>query len=220
MSSDGLKLISYCAYLTDTSNRWREEDYTAMNMVKALKGEPISRWFDYKIGNVMRRFDESNLHEFVERIPRALARHIERHFDQPATLVPIPNACVTSLQSKGFKTLQLAQDVARACRVHLDVRAALVFAEPQVRSRKGGPRKASHFESVYRITADVSGPIILLDDVCTGGGHLVGAYWKLHSPPGRHVVLACTFGRTTKEQLTHAIGPRVEHLETRRQFVF
>jgi hypothetical protein len=43
-----------------------------------------------------------------------------------------------------------------------------------------GPRDASHFEKVYVVTTNVKGPVVLLDDVCTTGGHLVGAYRRLN----------------------------------------
>ena len=65
---------------------------------------------------------------------------------------------------------------------------------------------------------NVKGPIVLLDDVCTSGGHMIGAHWKLHHPPRRQIVLACAFGRTTKEQLTHPVGIRVEELDTTPPF--
>jgi hypothetical protein len=65
---------------------------------------------------------------------------------------------------------------------------ALVFAEQQVKSREGGPRDPYHFENVYRIVRDVEAPIVLLDDVCTTGAHMIGACWKLKSPK-RNIVL-------------------------------
>jgi predicted amidophosphoribosyltransferase len=138
--------------------------------------------------------------------------------DGPATIIPIPNSHVTSPTTPDFRTLGLAQAVAAESRGTLCAVPALVFAEPQIKSHEGGPRNARHFENVYRVVADVDGNIILLDDVCTSGSHMIAAHWKLHEPPRRAVVLACIFGRTTREQLTHPVGVREEELVTDYQW--
>jgi hypothetical protein len=216
MPSDDLKLVSICAYLTDTSLPWRNLDHKATKMVKALKGEAINGYFEHEIAGKLRRFDQTNIQEFLARIPRALASTIARHVSGNAILVPIPNAHVTKPDEPRFPTLALAQAVARESRGNLSVVPALVFSEAQVKSREGGPRSPHHFESAYRIARPVTGPLVLLDDVCTTGGHMIGAYWKLHEPPTRRVVLACAFGRTTKEQLENPVGIREEQLNTAR----
>jgi hypothetical protein len=207
-----LKLISICAYLTDGDVKWRPEDHRATKMVKALKGDPIKGYFSSVVGGVWRKFDQSNVHEFVERIPRALAGNILRHHDGPATIVPIPNSHVIATTTAGFKTLDLANKVAEYSGGRFKVAPALVFNEVQQKSRGGGPRDASHFEKAYRIVQSLAGPIILLDDVCTSGGHLIGAHWRLHCEKSP-VVLACTFGRSTKEQLENPVGLREDELD-------
>jgi hypothetical protein len=194
MSSSGLRLITLCPYLTDVSAPWTTADYTAYKMVKALKGYPIKGYFDIKIAGQMRRFRQDNIGEFVERIPRALAKNIARQQIGPATLVPIPNSHVTSASTPNFKTLELAQKVAAHSGGQLSVTPALVFSEPQVKSHEGGPRSPHHCFNAYCLESPVEGPIVLLDDVCTSGGHLIGAFWKLNSP-SRNILLACAFGQ-------------------------
>lgn len=184
-------------------------------MVKALKGQPFNGYFEYEIAGKLRRFDNSNVQEFVDRIPRALARMIGRQLEGPATLVPIPNAHVT-IATPDFRTLELARAVVEHSGGKLKAVAALAFDQPQVRSHEGGPRDPRHFEREYRIVGQVTGPIVLLDDVCTSGGHMIGAHWVLHDPPTRLVVLACSFGRTTREQIIHPVGVREEELSVER----
>jgi phosphoribosylpyrophosphate synthetase len=60
--------------------------------------------------------------------------------------------------------------------------------------------------------AEIEGPIVLLDDVCTSGRHLIGAHRLLHDPNKSPVVLACTFGRSTKEQIEHPVGLHAEEI--------
>ena len=211
----GLKLISVCAYLTDADVKWRPEDHRATKMVKALKGDPINGYFHSVVGGVYRKYNQSNVHEFVDRIPRALAANILRHHDEPATIVPIPNSHVISATTPGFRTLDLANKIAQHSGGKFKVVPALVFNEVQKKSREGGPREASHFEKAYCLVQAVDGPIILLDDVCTGGGHLIGAHWRLHTKE-TPVVLACTFGRSTKQQLKNPVSLLEEDLDLTR----
>ena len=215
MQLDSLRLISVCAYLTDADLKWRKEDYRASKMVKALKGDPIKGYFSSVVGGVWRQYDQANVHEFVGRVPRALASNILRYHDGPATIVPIPNSHVISATTPGFKTLDLAEKIAENSGGRFKAVPALVFDEVQKKSREGGPREASHFEKAYRIVEAVDGPIILLDDVCTGGGHLIGAQRLLHSEK-TPVVLACTFGRSTKQQLTNPVSLLAEELDLTR----
>lgn len=64
---------------------------------------------------------------------------------------------------------------------------------------------------MYRIVRDVEAPIVLLDDVCTTGAHMIGACWKLKSPK-RNIVL----GATASVQLDEPIGIREETIDISR----
>ncbi|WJR74939.1 phosphoribosyltransferase [Bradyrhizobium sp. NP1] len=207
-----LKLISICAYLTDSEAEWRAEDHRATKMVKAVKGDPIKGWFHSYVGGQRRVYDQNNVQDFVSRIPPALAKNILRHHEGAATIVPIPNSHVTSATTPNFKTLEFAQKIAEQSGGQFKVSQALVFHEPQKKSREGGPRQASHFLKAYKVLERPKGPIILFDDVCTTGGHLAAAHSLLHDEDSP-VVLACAFGRTTKKQLDEPIGLRAEDLD-------
>jgi hypothetical protein len=211
-----LKLISICAYLTDVSVKWRPEDYRAHKMVKAIKGKPINGRFSSQVSGQWRTYNQVNVNEFVDRVPRALATNIRRHYDELATIVPIPNSHVVSAETEDFKTLEFAKRIAEHSGGKFTVVPALVFDKVQKKSHEGGPRSASHFEEAYRITQAVDGPIILLDDVCTGGGHLIGAHWRLHNEK-MPIVLACTFGRSTNKQLENPVGLREDELDVTRR---
>jgi len=221
VSSNGLKLVTLCSYLTaHDPPTWRQSDHDASKMVKALKGDTIKGYFSTIIGGKTVRFDNSNVGDFLKRIPPALAKIIALELDGPATLVPIPNSHVTSTSAAGFRTLELAKQTAAASGGRLTVAPALVFEEAQQKSRRGGPRNAEHFEQAYRIARDVRGPIVLIDDVCTSGGHLIGAYRKLHDPSKREVVLACAFGRSRREQVKAPVAVYREVLDVASPFDF
>lgn len=90
--------------------------------------------------------------------------------------MPIPNSHVIASTTPGFKTLELAEKIAANGNGQLTVVSALAFGEVQQKSREGGPLDPKHFESAYRVVRMPSGPVILVDGVCTSGGHLVAAH--------------------------------------------
>lgn len=211
-----LPVVSCVVYLTDRNIEKTNDEFTAMWMVKALKGDEITHAFTVPmVGGNTRTFTKANVSEFVKMIPARMAKAILANLDGSATLVPIPNSTVTSPDASDFKTLQLARDIAANSEGRLKAVPALVFSEPQVSSRRGGSRSATHLETVYRVVADVEGPIVLVDDVKAKSVHLLAACWKLESPK-REVVLACTFGNTVHEHLDRPLSNRVEMLSIER----
>jgi hypothetical protein len=200
-----LKIISFCSYLTDVSVQWRPEDHTASKMVKALKGDDIKGYFDVNVGGTNRRFDNSNIGDFVSLIPRLLAKALAREIADSATIVPIPNSHVTHPDDEGFKIRSMAEQIAKASKGQFSVVPALVFKAQQQKSRGGGHRSPYHFEEVYEVVGRAKPPIVLLDDVVTGGGHLIAACWKLGI---ENVAFGCTFGATTQEQRDSPFGRR------------
>jgi hypothetical protein len=138
-------------------------------------------------------------------VPQVMAATILPRFKGNATLVPIPNSHVLSPDEPNFPTLKLAKGIADASGGRLKAVAALVFTSPQEKARKGGPRGAAHLEQAYQIVGNVEGPIILVDDVWTLGGHLKAACWKLASPV-RSIILASTVAHTTHEHVDAPIS--------------
>ena len=203
-TSNELRVVSLCSYLTGDLKA-RSVDWPAIKMVKALKGDPINGYFELSVEGVTQRFDKSNVGQFLDLVPRAMAAAILPRIEGTATLVPILNSHVLRPDEPNFPTLKLATGIAAASGGRLEAAAALVFKEPQEKARKGGPRSAVHLQEAYQIVRNVEGPIILVDDVWTLGGHLKAACWKLASPR-RSVILACTVAHTTHEHVDKPVG--------------
>ena len=209
-----IKVVSLCSYLTGDLKP-REIDWPAIKMVKALKGDPIKGYFDIEVDGRARRFNQGNVAEFLAHVPRVMGAAILERLTGKATIVPIPNSHVVRADDPDFPTLKLAREIAACSNGRLSAAPALVFSEPQIKARKGGPRNASHCFAAYRVVQDIRGPIVLVDDVWTLGGHLKAACWKLQSEH-RSLVLACTLGRTTHEHVEKPVCIQEYTLDIRR----
>jgi hypothetical protein len=213
-ASNELRVVSLCSYLTGDLKA-RPIDWPAIKMVKALKGDPINGYFDLSVDGVSHRFNKDNVSQFLEIVPRAMASAILSRIEGTAILVPIPNSHVLRPDEPNFSTLKLATGIAAASDGCLKAAVALVFKEPQEKARKGGPRSAAHLEEAYRIIGNVEGPIVLVDDVWTLGGHLKAACWKLASSR-RSVILACTVAHTTHEHVDKPVGVQEHTIDLAR----
>jgi len=213
-ASNELKVVSLCSYLTGDLKP-RPSDWSAIKMVKALKGDPINGYFELSVEGVNHRFDKNNVGEFLDLVPRAMAAAILPRIEGTATLVPIPNSHVLRPDEPNFPTLKLATEIAAASGGRLRAAVALVFKKPQEKARKGGPRGAAHLQEAYQIVGNVEGPIILVDDVWTLGGHLRAACWKLASPR-RSIILASTVAHTTDEHVDKPVGVQEHTIDLTR----
>jgi pyrimidine operon attenuation protein/uracil phosphoribosyltransferase len=70
-------------------------------------------------------------------------------------------------------------------------------------------------QEAYQIVGNVEGPIILVDDVWTLGGHLRAACWKLASPR-RPIILASTVAHTTHEHVDQPVGVQERTIDLTR----
>ncbi len=182
---------------------------------EGLKGDPVNGYFELSVDGIAHRFDKSNVGQFLDLVPRAMAAAILPRFEGNATLVPIPNSHVLRPDEPNFPTLKLATGMAAASGGRLTAAVALVFKEPQEKARKGGPRGAAHLQEAYQIVGNVEGPIILVDDVWTLGGHLRAACWKLASPR-RPIILASTVAHTTHEHVDQPVGVQERTIDLTR----
>jgi len=98
-------------------------------MVKALKGDPVNGYFELSVDGIAHRFDKSNVGQFLDLVPRAMAAAILPRFEGNATLVPIPNSHVLRPDEPNFPTLKLATGMAAASGGRLTAAVALVFKE-------------------------------------------------------------------------------------------
>ncbi|MGY0793117.1 phosphoribosyltransferase [Azospirillum argentinense] len=168
-------------------------------MTKAVKGEPINGYFVLRIGGQERRFQQANADEAVNVAARALAKRINEVIAGPLVLVPVPNSHVVA-GLDDFRMLRFTRLIANQLGDRAQVRTLLCWRRPMARAHEGGPRDPRVLLQDLVLTAQPDNrPHVLVDDVCTTGGHFIAAAAKLRNA-GAAVPLAVSVARTTDEQ--------------------
>lgn len=202
-----VKAICYYFSSPDHDAKWRNEDYNTYKMVKAVKGEPIKGYVSLKSGGKTYKFTQENIGELVAAITNFLAKLISETGVKAPIIVPVPNSIGTRTVDD-FPTHRLAVRIVAKLGDNAEVRPILRWKRQQERAHDGGTRNphALFNELILIGNVDRGRPHILVDDVCTTGGHFTASAAKL-SEAGATVVLAAAVGRTTDEQHTPNILP-------------
>jgi hypothetical protein len=209
-----IAVASVLYYLTEVEGvTWRPDDYTTNKMIKAAKDENINGYFDVVLTDkTRRRFDNTNKNDFLSMLLAAMAQRVSKDYPGKYTLVPIPNSDATvANQGVSFRSLELASVFARHAGGNATVVPALRWRRERTASHRGGSRDPQvHFENLA-VMQNVSGPVLLFDDVITTGSQLIGAYRRL-AAPNREITKAVVIGRATKEQRERTFGWTVSDL--------
>lgn len=219
MTSSGASSIDvdyYCTYLTETNGvEWTNENYQAMNMVKAIKGDEFRGYISITTQGVEKRFYSNDSDGFYKICHRPLLKIIKDKYAQPITIVPMPSSKTTDENCNNFRTKPIAERISKAIGDNANCLPILLFKSPMPSSRGGGNRSPYFIESQLKLNGKTKRPIVLLDDVMTLGGHIKAACWKLHSD-GMHVIGAVTFARTVKDNELKPLGPHTEVIDISR----
>ena len=177
-----MSVLSFCRYLSlPRGEAWRDEDYGAWMFVMAAKSEPFNGYAHLNIDGHRKTLRSSD----AGNTPKAVAWFGElvgalEWSPKKVYLAPIPDSGCTTAASRVSKTHALALAAAENLKI-ATLWDGLRFKKALTKSREGGPRDV---ETLYR-NLEVIAPIptdaqiVLIDDVCTGGGHLKAAARKI-----------------------------------------
>lgn len=212
--STPIKVWSLLYYLTEVEGIvWRQDDWDTNKIIKAVKGEPINGYFQFKIGGQKKKFDQLNVSEFMPVLFCAVAKKLGKLLSGKFDLVPIPNSSATIKDEADFKTWAHARAVAEAIGSRAAVVPALRWKQVKDRAHDGGTRDPQiHFENLC-VAQKPTNPVVLFDDVLTTGGQMIASYRRL-AESRVMPVLGIVIGRATKEQKEPAIGWHEEKIET------
>ena len=192
--------------------------WDARAFVSAIKGDEIKAKFPCYIrapdGSKV-QFSRANPAPAVSLFAAWAATVIRRQGWLPCTLVGIPSSKSTTADLKPCRT----EVIAGLIRARLS--SSVVSAENLLRftralpsaSKEKGPRQAMVlYPQLAVIGAGVRATnYVLVDDVCTTGGHLKACAAKITADGGRVLGAICA-GRTTQEEVKRIFGESSEDL--------
>jgi hypothetical protein len=207
--------ISYCRYKT-TPGGWTPAQCVSQGIVKAIKGKPFNGYRDITVGGTSRRLEPGDrnlaIDWFVDRVVE------ETEFDDGLySLVPIPDSDKTPTSTEHSRTLILAQRLLARLPEQFDIWDHLRFRVPI-------PEKTRDEQFLYENLVCTSnrppaGYVILLDDVCTSGSHLLAARRRLMECGARDIC-AMSVARTMSSPDEEVFGYREDTLIPAPRIVF
>lgn len=216
-----MRLHAVCYYRSrsDTwSDKWRNEDYSAMNLVKAVKGlhfggtSSITQGgSSYSITN-----NDDGRARALMIAARSLAGKIHKAGYQAVSVMPVPSSAHTDPTAM-FTGRRLANAIQEYHKPFVAA-STLYFNQAMPPARGGGNRNPHTIQPHLRIAGPPPvGRVVLLDDVCTSGGHLIAAARFLRQH-GIQVEDAFVIGRTRWDRPESMWSVATEHLATEMLF--
>jgi predicted amidophosphoribosyltransferase len=178
-----------------------QDTWAAKKFVNAIKGDEINRYAEVPvpIGGTRKRLEDGNKDDALEWFAQMVSAKFTPRAT-PTILIPIPAHAATSVTLvKASRLWKLTDKVAQA--FSCSPVAAIHWKTKLVSARQGGERDpiALKANTVVLKKHLGSGQVLLLDDVVTSAGHLVGCASAL-SDAGFEIVGALCVGRTVAEQ--------------------
>src|SRR5450631_813948 len=138
-----------------------------------MKGDGVKGWAEIPVplGGARRRLDAQNAGVVFEWFGEMAAPHMAKG---PVVFVPIPGSkAISPEEVRAGTAYRLAR--ALAARTDAVVEVLLWWKHPMQSSRSGGPRDPAILFANLEVNGAPSGDVVLIDDVCTSGGHLQAA---------------------------------------------
>lgn len=200
-----------CWYLTEVEGiEWRDMDYTAWKIVKAVKGEPIKGHFEIimSAGKQPRRFDQGNVQEFVQELTGAIGRKLRKTYGDGSkiSLVPIPNSDAVAPSAVACRTDELAKQIAGGFGDGAVVEPLIRWkAARSPQHKSAGRRYPDQFQEQMILLGKPKHSVVLFDDVMTSGSQLIAGA-RLLAEAGYQPARAIVVGRVTKTQEEKMVG--------------
>jgi hypothetical protein len=205
-----LRVITFCTYCK--GGGYTEQDtYHAAKFVKAIKGDGVNGWAEIPvpIGGRRQRLEEGNRGAVFGWFGEMAAASIPA---RPLVLVPVPGSkAITTDEVRAGPTFRLARAVAMRC--SRPVETLLRWRRPMQSARSGGERRAEVLLPNLVVDGEPTAPVVLVDDVCTSGGHLQAASAAIRGAGGEVLFAVCAAQSESTEQPGGAFAVRERELE-------
>jgi len=205
-------------YLTANVDEMRQQDYTSIQIAKAVKGrDPGGREAALNFRGNRYVFGPGNPNGAVDLWAIWCATEIQKLLVDDSSqfvLVPVPNSSATTENADSFRTLELANMVADLSGANVSAHDELRWTEEMTPASQGGTRDPYILfpKLDFSVKGSPQAQRILIDDILTSGGRPKVCKAKLvQENIPVHSAYVC--GRTVRTQLENPYKPGGETLE-------
>lgn len=181
--------------------KWTQQWWDAHQFIKAVKEGAVNGYFHVPGPTGNTKINKNNVGEARRLFGRWLLDSLAQNAPgKQVALIPIPASDAVVGGTEPYRhTVALTQSLAGANHNH-EIHDILRFTEVMEKASHGGPRKKG---AVY-CKLDVRGalparPVVIVDDVLTGGGHM-RACKRILEEQGGEVLFGIVCGRTVNSE--------------------
>jgi hypothetical protein len=193
---------AFCGYpsYSGTGAGWKPDDYDALTVVRAVKGQDLKKGYAKikSLTGAVVTVDAARRGNAKALFGAWAAARLVKLGVQAGWLIPIPSSDCLALD-----TDRKGMELARAVEVRaagMKAESALCWTEQLTKAAEGGPRDvATLFPNLRIWTQFPEGPVVLVDDVVTSGGHAL-ACAKLLREYGHEVEHVLCVAHTVHER--------------------
>ncbi len=171
-----IQLVAFASYLTNVNERWSDDDYNALFVVKALKGRTFNGPCMARIPTGRMAVTSADKNTAREWFAIVAAAYLARwHPPTPLALIPVPNSKATDHAVPCDVTLQAQALAARVPNSFVYDVVRWVRPMPSASGEEGSRDPGIYFDAARVQLPDPPPTIataVLIDDVCTTGAHL------------------------------------------------
>lgn len=216
-----MRLHALCYYRSRSeqwTDSWRDEDYRALKFVKAVKRLPFNGTTQIRRLGQVHTIENTPVGQAtaLTLAGQSIAGEIARAGYMAAAVIPIPSSNHTDPDAM-FTGRRLAEVIQRTNEAFKST-PMLYFDQVLAKSRGGGgSRNPWAIKQHLRHRGAMPTCAVLLDDVCTSGGHLIAAA-QYFAERGLEIADAFVVGRTAWERPRSMFSVAVEDLDTTDPF--
>lgn len=195
-----LPYVYWFNHLTELGCAWRRIDYDTRAFVRGLKQEDFGGYVAARLGGVERQFTSANIEELVAAVLPLIGKKLREDIDGPISIVPVPNSGMAQGVEGPFRSVELAEMVAKGFGEGAEVCPAIVWDAPRAQAHKTNEFRHPGLYEPHMILAEKpNATVVLFDDVLTSGSQMIAAARTL-AKAGFNPARALVIARATKAQ--------------------
>ena len=205
--------FSYRSYVSPyKAQPWTDAELGVLRFVRAIKARPVGGSSPIVVRGALCHISKDTAGKALGWFAEMAVDMLEHYLETTrVVLVPIPDADCT-LSGMASRTARLSEAVAQRCEAASH--DLLRWTKKMSPASQGGPRSAQMLYPYLRVRrgfAPMNRPYVLIDDVCTTGGHVRACAARLKEWGDIDVILAIAGAQTQQEPVDPYAATDQEH---------